>query len=37
MHDEESLKLRYRCSVCKNLESNNASNKKRKCENCGNV
>ena len=37
MHDEESLKLRYRCSVCKNLESHHASNKKRKCENCGNV
>ena len=37
MHNEESLKLRYRCSKCKNLESHHASNKKRKCENCGNV
>ena len=37
MHNEESLKLRYRCSNCKNLESHHTSNKKRKCENCGNV
>ena len=29
------LKLRYRCSNCKNLESHHANNKKRKCEKCG--
>ena len=29
--DEDSLKLRYRCSECKNLESHHATDKKRKC------
>ena len=37
MDEIDSLKLRYRCSECKNLESHHASNKKRKCENCGTV
>ena len=29
--DEDSLKLRYRCSECKNLESHHPTDKKRKC------
>ena len=37
MYDEESLKLRYRCPSCKNLESHHANYKKRKCEKCGTV
>lgn len=31
----EELKLRYRCSNCKNVESHRANNKKRNCEKCG--
>ena len=33
--NELDLKLRYRCSNCKNLESHHASDKKRKCKRCG--
>ena len=33
----DSLKLRYRCSECKNLESHHPTDKKRKCEKCGKV
>ena len=32
---ELDLKLRYRCSNCKNLESHQAGDKKRKCKKCG--
>ena len=35
MNELEILKLRFRCSKCKNLESHHASDKKRKCEKCG--
>ena len=37
MDEIDILKLRYRCSECKNLESHHASDKKRKCEKCGTV
>ena len=33
--NELDLKLRYRCSNCKNLESHRVNDKKRKCKNCG--
>ena len=35
MEELDSLKLRYRCPECKNLESHRVSDKKRKCEKCG--
>ena len=35
MDELDSLKLRYRCPECKNLESYHVSDKKRKCEKCG--
>ena len=37
MKDENGIeiKMRYRCSNCKNLESHHLSNKKRKCKKCG--
>ena len=35
MDELDSLKLRYRCSECKNLESHRNADKKRKCEKCG--
>ena len=37
MDDLDSLKLRYRCPECKNLESHHPIDKKRKCEKCGTV
>ena len=33
--NEIDIKMRYRCSNCKNLESHHMSNKKRKCKKCG--
>ena len=37
MKDEkiDEIKIRYRCSNCKNLESHHMSTKKRKCKKCG--
>lgn len=35
MDDDIDIKLRYRCSNCKNIESHHASDKKRKCKKCG--
>ena len=32
---EDEIKIRYRCSNCKNLESHHTSTKKRKCKKCG--
>jgi hypothetical protein len=33
--NEVDIKMRYRCSSCRNLESHHKSNKKRKCKKCG--
>ena len=35
MDELDSLKLRYRCPECKNIESHHVSDKKRKSEKCG--